>query len=151
MIRKSLRILNSAHPRPSKPYKLEIRGNRLRKPRRVQLQLKKKPQSKKIKMNGRDCYVLTTFVLCKIIKITDQNTKYLVGQKFVGQKCLNYGLVSKLLSDEKFCPSKILSTISIQKSGKNRTKLSKFRLGIEKFVRRNILSVENFIRRNFVR
>ena len=76
---------------------------------------------------------------------------YLIGQKFVGQKCRNFSLVSKILSDEKFCPSKILSNIPIQKSGKNRTKLSKFRLGVENFVRRNILSVENFVRRNFVR
>ena len=51
----------------------------------------------------------------------------------------------------KFCPSKVVSTISIQKSGENRTKLSKFRLGVENFVRRNILSVENFVRRNFIR
>ena len=28
---------------------------------------------------------------------------------FVGQKCRNFGLVSKVLSVEKFCPSKILS------------------------------------------
>ena len=34
--------------------------------------------------------------------------------------------------------------ISIQKSGKNRIKLSKFRLGGENFFRRNILSDENF-------
>ena len=73
------------------------------------------------------------------------------SQAKIGQKCRNFGLVSKILSDEKFCPSKILSNISIQKSGKNRTKLSKFRLGVENFVRRNILSVENFVRRNFVR
>ena len=32
-----------------------------------------------------------------------------------------------------------------------RTNLSKFRFGVENFVRRNILSVENFVRRNFVR
>ena len=70
---------------------------------------------------------------------------YLIGQKFDGQKCRNSSLVSKILSDETFCPSKILSSISIQKSGKNRTKLSKFRLGVENFVRRNILSVENFV------
>ena len=40
----------------------------------------------------------------------------------------------------KFCPSKILSNICIQKSGKYRTKLLKFRLGVENFVRRKILS-----------
>ena len=77
--------------------------------------------------------------------------EYLVGQNFVRQNCKNFVLVSKILSDEKFCPSKILSNISIQKSGKNQTKLSKFRLGVENFVRRNILSVNNFVRRNFVR
>ena len=71
--------------------------------------------------------------------------------KFVGQNFKNFCLVSKLLSDENLCPSKILSNISIQKSGKNRTKLSKFRLGVENFVRRNILSVENFVRRTYVR
>ena len=75
---------------------------------------------------------------------------YNIGQKFVGQKCRNFSLVSKILSDETFFPSKILSNISIQESGKNRTKLSKFLLGVENFVRRNILSVENFVRRNFV-
>ena len=80
-----------------------------------------------------------------------QNISYLIGQKFVGQKCRNFSLVSKILSDERFCPSKILSNISIQKSGKNRTKLSKFGLGVENFVRRNILSDESFVRRNFVR
>ena len=53
--------------------------------------------------------------------------------------------MSKILSAEKFFPSKMLSNISIQKSGKNRTKLSKFQLGVENFVRRNILSVENFV------
>ena len=58
---------------------------------------------------------------------------YLIGQKFVGQNCRNFGLVSKILSDEKFCPSKILSNNSIQKSGKNRTKFSKVRLGVENF------------------
>ena len=80
-----------------------------------------------------------------------QSTEYLIGQKFVGQKCRNFSLVSNILYDETFCPLKILSNISIQKSGKNQTKLSKFRLGVEKFVRHNILSVENFVRRNFVR
>ena len=77
--------------------------------------------------------------------------EYLVGQNFVRQNCKNFVLVSKILSDEKFFASKILSNILIQKSGKNWTKLSKFRLGVENFVRRNILSVENFVRRNFVR
>ena len=76
---------------------------------------------------------------------------YLIGQKFFGQNCRNFGLVSKLLSDEKFCPSKILSNISIQKSGKNLTKLSQFRLSVENFVRWIILSVENFVQRSFVR
>jgi len=74
------------------------------------------------------------------LKRAQQKSYYLIGQKFVGQKCRNFSLVSKILSDETFCPSKILSNISIQKSGKNRTKLSKFRLGVENFVRRNILS-----------
>ena len=73
------------------------------------------------------------------------NITYLIGQKFVGQNCRNFDLVSKILSDEKFCPSKILSNISIQKSGKNRTKLSKFWLGVKNFVRRHILSDENFV------
>lgn len=43
-------------------------------------------------------------------------TKYFVRQKFcpmfqakIGQKCRNFGLVSKIFSDEIFCPSKILS------------------------------------------
>ena len=36
----------------------------------------------------------------------------------------------------KFCPSKTLSNISIQKSSKNREKLSKFGLGVENFDRR---------------
>ena len=54
------------------------------------------------------------------------------------------------LSNEKFCPSKILSNVSIQKSGKNRTKVSKFWLGVENFVRRKILSVENFVRRKIL-
>ena len=67
-------------------------------------------------------------------------------KKFVGQNCRNFELVSKILSDDKFCPSKILSNISIKKSCKNRTKLSKFLLGVENFVRRNILSVQNFVR-----
>ena len=56
---------------------------------------------------------------------------YLIGQNFVGQNCPNFGLVSKSLSDEKYCPSKILSNISIQKSGKNQPKLSKFGLGVK--------------------
>ena len=34
---------------------------------------------------------------------------YLIGQKFVGQNCRNFDLVSKILSDEKFSPTKILS------------------------------------------
>ena len=75
---------------------------------------------------------------------------YLIGQKFVGQNFRNFGLVSKILSEEKFCTSIIFSDISIQKSGKNRTEWSKFRLGVENFVQRNILSDENFVRRNFV-
>ena len=29
---------------------------------------------------------------------------YLIGQKFVGQNCRNFDLVSKVLSNEKFCP-----------------------------------------------
>ena len=62
---------------------------------------------------------------------------YNIGQKFVGQKCRNFSLVSKILSDEPFCPLKNLSNISIQESGKNRTKLSKFLLGVENFVGRN--------------
>ena len=37
------------------------------------------------------------------------NIEYLIGQKFVGQNCRNFGLVSKILSNEKFCLSKILS------------------------------------------
>ena len=53
---------------------------------------------------------------------------YLIRQKFVGQNCRNFGLVSKIFSDEKFCPSKILSNVSIQKSDKNGTKLSNFGL-----------------------
>ena len=64
---------------------------------------------------------------------------YLIGHKFVGQKCWNFRLVSKILSDKTFCPSKTLSNISIQKSGKNWTTLSKFRLGVENFVRRNFV------------
>ena len=70
---------------------------------------------------------------------------YLIGQKSVGQNCLNFGFMSKILSNEKFSPSKILSNTSIQKPGKNRTKLSKFRFDVENFVRRKILSVENFV------
>ena len=35
--------------------------------------------------------------------------EYLVGQNFVRQNCKNFVLVSKILSDEIFCPSKILS------------------------------------------
>ena len=66
--------------------------------------------------------------------------------KILRKMCRNFSLVSKILSDETFCPSKNLSNISIQKLGKNRKKLSKFRLGVENFVRRNILSVENFVR-----
>ena len=63
---------------------------------------------------------------------TDSMTcRYLIGQKFVGQNCQNFVWVSKILSDEKFCPLKIVSNISIQKSGKNLTKLSKFRLSLE--------------------
>ena len=31
------------------------------------------------------------------------------SQAKIGQKCRNFGLVSKILSDEIFCPSKILS------------------------------------------
>ena len=54
----------------------------------------------------------------------------------IGQNCRNFGLVSKILSDKNFCLSKNLSNILIQKSGKNRTKLSKFRLGVKSFVRR---------------
>ena len=85
----------------------------------------------------------------------------------IGQKCRNFALLSKILSDEifcpskilsdellsdtlsgetlsgesdeMFCPSKILSNISIQKSGENWTKVSKFRLGVENFVRRNFV------------
>ena len=71
---------------------------------------------------------------------------YLIEQNFVGQKCRNFSLVAKILSDEIFCLLKILSNISIQKSSKNRTKLSKFWLCVENFVRRNILSVKNFVR-----
>ena len=76
---------------------------------------------------------------------------YLIGQKIVGQNSRNFGLVSKILSDEKFCTSKILSNISIQKSGNHWTKLSKFRLGVENSVRRNILSDENFVTSNWKR
>ena len=63
--------------------------------------------------------------------VADEFHVYLIGQKFVGQKCRNFSLVSKILSDETFFPSKILFNISIQKSGKIRTKLSKFRFGVE--------------------
>ena len=59
-----------------------------------------------------------------------------------------------------FCP-KILQNYKLHQikvSDKNssdkiirRTKLSKFCLGVESFVRRKLLSVENFVRRNFVR
>ena len=62
------------------------------------------------------------------------------SQAKIGQNYRHFALLSKILSDEKFCPSKILSNISIQKSGKNRTEWSKFRLGVENFVQRNILS-----------
>ena len=58
------------------------------------------------------------------------------SQAKIGQNYRNFGLVSKVLSDKKFCPSKIQSNISIQKSGKNWTTLSKFQLGVENFVRR---------------
>ena len=34
--------------------------------------------------------------------------RYLIGQNFVGQKCWNFGLVSKILTYEKFCPTKSL-------------------------------------------
>ena len=62
-----------------------------------------------------------------------------LSDKIVRQNCRNFGLVSKVLSDERFCPSNILSNISIQKSGKNQTKLSKFRLGVKKFCPRNFV------------
>ena len=48
----------------------------------------------------------------------EEKDEYLIRQKFVGQKCRNSSLMSKILSDETFCPSKILSNISIEKSGK---------------------------------
>ena len=51
--------------------------------------------------------------------LTNFYTVYLIGQKFVGQNCRNFCLVSKILSDKKFCPSKILSNITLQKSGIN--------------------------------
>ena len=54
--------------------------------------------------------------------------EYLIGQKFVGQKCRNFSLVSKVLSDETFCPSKLLSNISIQNSGKIGQKFRNFGL-----------------------
>ena len=34
---------------------------------------------------------------------------YLIGQKCVVQKCRNFSLVSKILYNETFCPTKILS------------------------------------------
>ena len=88
--------------------------------------------------------VLKNFNLFAVIHFLHRGASwmYLIGQKFVEQKCRNFSLVSKILSDETFCPSKILSNISIQKSRENRTKLSKFRLGVENFVGRNILSEE---------
>ena len=46
--------------------------------------------------------------------------------------------MSKILANEKFCTSKVMSNISIQMSDKNRTKLSKFRLGVENFVQQNL-------------
>ena len=67
------------------------------------------------------------------------------SQAKIGQNCRKFSLVSKILTDEIFWLSKILSNISIQKSVKNRTKVSKFRLGIENFLRRK------FVRQNFVR
>ena len=45
----------------------------------------------------------------KDIKSQVRRLWYLMGQKFVGQNCRNFGLVSKILPDEIFCPSKILS------------------------------------------
>ena len=38
-----------------------------------------------------------------------QKRGYLIGQKFVGQICRNFGLMSKIVSDLIFCPKKILS------------------------------------------
>ena len=43
------------------------------------------------------------------LKFGLKNATYLIGQKFVGHKCRNFSFVSKILSDEIFCPSKILS------------------------------------------
>ena len=61
------------------------------------------------------------------------------SQATIGKIFRNFDLVSKILSNE------ILSNISIQKSGKSRTKLLKFQPCVENFVRGNILSVENFV------
>ena len=56
----------------------------------------------------------------------------------IGQNSLN-----KIVEISAWCQKfrlKILSNISSQKSGENRTKLSKFRLSVENFVRRKLLS-----------
>ena len=64
--------------------------------------------------------------------------------------------MSKILSHEKFFPSKSLSNISVQKSAKNLTKLSKFQLGVEKFcptkcfVQRKIFSMKFYLVRYYL-
>ena len=103
--------------------------------------------------------------------------EYLIGQKFGGHYCRKFGLMPKILSAEKFCPPNFLSAemfclllslwlrpyldileniIKTRITRKHsfifrRTKLPKFRVGAENFVRRNILSAEFFVRRIFVR
>ena len=79
--------------------------------------------------------------LCIFAFNKDLSSLYLIGQKFVGQNCRNFGLLSEIFSVENFVQC-------FNTKGKNRTKVSKFRLGVENFVRRNILSNENFVLRN---
>ena len=71
-----------------------------------------------------------TFVGRKILYV--ENFVQYVNTK-VRKNCQNFCFELKILSGEKIFPSKILSNISIQKSGKNRTKLSKFWLKCRKF------------------
>ena len=76
--------------------------------------------------------------------------KYLIGQKFGGQNCRKLGSVPKILSDEKFCPPKVLSAeffFSIQKRHFGGQKCRNFGLlpkilSAERFCPPKILSAE---------
>ena len=72
------------------------------------------------------------------------HTVYLIRQKFVGNNCRNFGLVSKILSNERFCPSKFCPIFQYKSEAKS-DKIIEISAWCRKFY-----PTKDFVRRNFV-